>query len=186
MRTKTCRLCGLTFESAKSEAVYCPACSPKARAATVIRQRTCKQCGASFPGGPRAWYCPDCRLERRRAADARSKRDGAARPIGSTDLCAICGAEYTVDGPLQKYCKACAEDAVKATVSAHKRIYNAEHQEHLDAIARERKEGIKPCKICGKPIISTQPTVTCSPECAAVLRSRWQHDADAKRRGRKT
>jgi rubrerythrin len=27
----------------------------------VIRTRTCRQCGKEFQGGPRAWYCPECR-----------------------------------------------------------------------------------------------------------------------------
>ena len=29
-----------------------------------LRQRTCRACGRSFLGGPRAWYCRQCRLGR--------------------------------------------------------------------------------------------------------------------------
>ena len=29
--------------------------------------RTCRQCGRTFWGGPRAWYCPECRKERQAA-----------------------------------------------------------------------------------------------------------------------
>lgn len=91
-----------------------------------------------------------------------------------------------MEGGRQMYCKDCADQAVKANVSAAKRIYNAENYDHLDAIARERKEGIKICQVCGKPVMEKSTTVTCSPECAAIQRSRWQRDADLKRGKRKT
>lgn len=32
----------------------------------MIRQRECKTCGRSFEGGPQAFYCPECRVIRRR------------------------------------------------------------------------------------------------------------------------
>lgn len=186
MRTKVCQLCGNPFRSEKSEAVYCSECSPKARAATVVQPRVCRQCGCSFMGGPRAWYCPDCRKKRKRESDARHYRLGSARPLGSKDFCTVCGKEYFVESARQMYCKDCAEAATKANVSASKRVYMAQNHERLDAIARERKKGIKLCKICGKPITAESPTVTCSPECAATLKAQWQRDADSKRGKRKS
>lgn len=73
----------------------------------AIYDRICRTCGVSFPGGPRAWYCPDCRLERRRISDRKRKKEGTIRPLGSKDICQNCGAEYTVESGLQKYCPTC-------------------------------------------------------------------------------
>lgn len=33
---------------------------------STLRMRVCRQCGIEFMGGPRAWYCPTCRIERQR------------------------------------------------------------------------------------------------------------------------
>ena len=67
-----------------------------------MRDRICRQCGMSFYGGPRAWYCPSCRTER--ARERNRNFVAAARPIGSTDKCAVCGKEYIVKAGRQKYC----------------------------------------------------------------------------------
>ena len=54
-------------------------------------------------GGPRAFYCPNCRRIRQREANERArKRGGATRPIGSIDKCKLCGAEYVVNSGRQK------------------------------------------------------------------------------------
>lgn len=49
----------------------------------VVRPRTCRQCGTTFEGGPRAWYCPACRELRRREAQAKYREKGrkADRPM---------------------------------------------------------------------------------------------------------
>lgn len=65
-----------------------------------------------------------------------------------------------MEGGRQMYCKDCADQAVKANVSAAKRIYNAENYDHLDAIARERKEGIKICQVCGKPVMEKSTSIS--------------------------
>lgn len=81
-----------------------------------IYERTCQQCGVSFQGGPRAWYCPDCRLQRKNqtTADYRNrKRAGKVREIGSIDICQNCGEKYVVNSGLQRYCKKCAPEMIK-------------------------------------------------------------------------
>ena len=75
-----------------------------------LTPKTCTTCGAGFPGGPTAKYCPTCRAERIHQHDRerhQRKLAGKLRHIGSTDLCAICGASYTVNAGPQKYCPVC-------------------------------------------------------------------------------
>ena len=62
-------------------------------------------------------YCPECRKGRQKKADReRKKCKASARPIGSIDTCEICAKEYIVSSCSQKYCKECAENAVKEKV----------------------------------------------------------------------
>ena len=78
----------------------------------IYDNRVCKTCGRTFSGGPRAWYCPECRHERKLAADLEyHKRDkmGVSRQLGSQDLCQRCGKPYTVCSGLQRFCPECAE-----------------------------------------------------------------------------
>ena len=99
--------------------------------AVVVKTRTCRQCGASFDGGPRAWYCPTCRAERKREATARYRGKGrkADRPIGSTDKCVVCGTEYVVKCARQKYCPGCAYEAVRAVDRPASRAWNQAHKD---------------------------------------------------------
>lgn len=114
--------------------------------AAVILPRTCRQCGAVFDGGPRAWYCPMCRAERAKEASARYKRKGKAdRPLGSVDKCVICGKEYTVNSARQKYCSDCAYEAVRAIDRPMSKKWNQEHKETCYPVKnakrnQERKE----------------------------------------------
>ena len=74
--------------------------------------RICRQCGASFKGGPRAWYCEPCRAERARERQ-RKASSKQIRPLGSTDICIVCKKEYIVNGGMQKYCTDCAPIQIK-------------------------------------------------------------------------
>lgn len=97
--------------------------------AVVVKDRTCRQCGAVFRGGPRAWYCPSCRSERQREQNRRHKAKGPDRPIGSTDICVVCGKPYIVNGSRQKYCPDCAYDAVRAVDRPSSRAWNQAHKD---------------------------------------------------------
>lgn len=72
---------------------------------TTLRTRVCKQCGSEFSGGPRAWYCPDCRHERQREQARRFREKKAKglvdRPLGSLDKCEVCGREYSTEKEIQ-------------------------------------------------------------------------------------
>ncbi len=79
----------------------------------AIYERTCKTCNRIFIGGPRAWYCPDCREIRRREYAVSFKKHGTKRPLGSTDKCKNCGKEYVVESGRQMYCLACRPSMYK-------------------------------------------------------------------------
>lgn len=74
----------------------------------IYGNRVCKQCGRTFSGGPRAWFCPDCRYERNKEKNRIHHQNGPMRKIGSIDYCVNCGKTYTVTSGLQKYCANCA------------------------------------------------------------------------------
>ena len=97
--------------------------------AVVVKDRVCRQCGAVFPGGPRAWYCPSCRAERQRESSRRHKANGTARPLGSTDYGAVCGKPYIVNSARQRYCADCAYDAVRAVDRPASRAWNQAHKD---------------------------------------------------------
>lgn len=173
--SRFCAKCGAALpEDASRDAALCDMCRKAVKQGAVIRPRTCKQCGVGFLGGPRASYCPACRLERRRAADRRHKANGAARKMGEQYPCQRCGQLYTLTGGLQRYCPACAESAVKEAVSAHKRQRTA-----------PRPPRVRPaliCEVCGKPIPEGRRTkATCSDACDAYRRRLRQYEADIKR-----
>lgn len=54
------------FPAIKVEQRVCAECFAAERS-TTIRPRTCRECGATFDGGPRAWYCPNCRAIRKKS-----------------------------------------------------------------------------------------------------------------------
>ena len=97
--------------------------------AVVVKDRVCRQCGAVFPGGPRAWYCPACRSERQREQNRRHKANGTDRPLGSTDYCAVCGKPYIVNSARQRYCADCAYEAVRAVDRPASRAWNQAHKD---------------------------------------------------------
>lgn len=167
MRLKRCNRCGKEFLAKKEWNYLCPECAMTVKRESVVRIRTCKQCGVEFSGGPRAWYCPECRKEHKRIQDREYKRAGkTSRPIGSTDLCKRCGAPYTVNSGNQMYCPDCREAAIRETVRSHKVEYSRNHQAETHARRAERCRESKVCVVCGKTFGGRGQTITCSDDCA--------------------
>lgn len=185
MRAKACKHCGRTFVPASKYTYLCPECHANAKSSGVVQDRQCRQCGAVFPGGPRAWYCPNCRKDRQREQQRKHDRNGSARLLGSTDLCIRCGSAYTVASGRQKYCPACAAVAVSETVRAHKRQYAAERSAQIAEYKAEMSSNRHVCIVCGSVYDSDVPNVTCSQACAKIRRQQIQREADAKRLPRK-
>lgn len=185
MRTIKCWHCGQIVQANK-EVALCPNCRAELKAASTLRQRTCRSCGAEFAGGPRAWHCPNCREERAKAATRAYKaraKSGKVRKIGSTDICQVCGKEYTVESGNQRYCPDCAPEAVRQIDHAQSRAWMAEHREAAAELKKERARNRKVCAVCGNIFYSSTPAVTCSGKCAKIMRSYHQAMADHKRRG---
>lgn len=166
---RVCKYCGEEYDGSPSSSA-CQMCTAKNRS-TSIRPRACVVCERFFPGGPSAKYCPDCRIERKRERDRAWRKRGAARPIGSTDICIVCGESYTVTGGLQKYCPGCAEEAIKAKDRQASIAWNRENTTVEGRRAeRQQHSATIICIICGKPFVPTNRSKCCSAECADKLR----------------
>ena len=185
MRVRYCKRCGTQFQSDKPDTCLCPFCRKKAKQDSVIRDRVCQQCGKAFPGGPRAWYCPDCREIRRKESAARRSKEGTIRPLGSIDTCEICGGEYVVNSARQRYCKNCAAEAVRQNVNPRKAEYAKENMERLKEQQKELRKDRNVCVICGAVFHASTATVTCSDKCAAELRKLRQREVDYRAGRRK-
>lgn len=156
-----------------------------------LRTRTCQTpgCGKTFPGGPRAWFCPVCREDRSKEASARYKRrrrEGLVRELGSTDQCEVCGRDYEVTGGAQRYCPSCAPEAIKAVDARQGLEYYRANTEQINPARKiARRRGSRKCVICGEWYDAPTVQITCgNEECAATLQRINQRRADAKRRGR--
>lgn len=186
MRIRHCKRCGAQFQSDKPDTCLCPVCRKKAKQDSVIRDRVCQQCGKAFPGGPRAWYCPDCREIRRKESAARRSKEGTIRSLGSIDHCEICGGEYIVNSSRQRYCKSCAAEAVRQKVNPHKAEYAKENMARLKEQQKELRKDRTVCLICGKVFTASTATVTCSDACAAELRKLRQRESEYRTGRRKS
>ena len=94
--------------------------------------RICRECGVTFSGGPRAWYCPTCRAERSRQHNKQHKmrkRNGVVVPIGSVISCEICGKETVKNSGQQRFCKECAPQHLKEIDNAQSLRWKAENPE---------------------------------------------------------
>lgn len=182
MRSKQCRSCGAIYETEKIGSYLCPACALQSRRDSVCRDRVCVDCGVTFTGYPRSLRCPACR-DAHAAELARARGGKTARPIGSIDYCTVCGRPYAVTSGRQKYCPDCKTAATMEAVRDHKRRYQADYSADPEHKAAKDANGAgdKVCVICGALVPRGSPTVTCSPDCAAMLRKLRQREADVRR-----
>lgn len=179
---RICKNCGTEFEAKTKFIVVCPCCHDKIKHSPTIVEKTCKECGKAFNGGPRAWYCPECRKERQLEAGREHRRKGSGRKIGSTDICERCGKPYIVNGGNQRYCTDCAKVAIYESIRENKLQYQAEYREkHPDGRKTQTV-----CIICGKPFVATKSTSTCSAKCAKEAARLSQNRSDIKRGRRKS
>ncbi|MCU6709375.1 hypothetical protein M6D81_11715 [Paenibacillus sp. J5C_2022] len=147
--------------------------------------RKCRTCSVTFTGGPRAYYCPACREERKRQTTneyKRRKQQGGVRPLGSTDKCEMCGGEYIVEGGLQRFCPKCRpvhnKEYDRATSLAYyrenrdwvnprryklRKAWYAANKDRINAVRRVKTARLKlirqmfdRCPQCGKPWIEPQ------------------------------
>jgi membrane protease subunit (stomatin/prohibitin family) len=173
---RKCAECGKIFIPSFDDQVKCSDCAEKSKK-SVMRDRTCRECGKTFSGGPRAWYCPECRTIRQKAAKQRYQSKGPSRALGSMDKCEICGKEYIVKSARQRYCPDCAEEAVKKADNAQGREYMQEYRK-----TRQRKT-TRFCVLCGQPIPDGRQKY-CSDACLNASAKESQRKTE-ERRGKK-
>ncbi|RKN74981.1 hypothetical protein [Paenibacillus ginsengarvi] len=144
------------------------------------RRKLQDACGRQFEGGPRAYYCPECRRERMLKANRESKartRKGTTRKLGSIDACERCGKDYKIASALQRFCPECRP------------IHSAEHDretwiqfyhKNKDRInpARNDRRRIEPtreCVVCDTVFEHKGTTsLTCSHDCSrAYINKNW-------------
>lgn len=184
MALKRCKYCGKDFVPTRKGQAACEDCLAAARS-TTIRPRTCRACGTTFDGGPRAWYCPSCRAERQKESSRRARKEGTKRPLGSIDHCVICGKEYVVNSARQRYCPDCAPEAYAAADREASKAWNAANDYYAKR-AQSPRSGIRLCVICGEPLPPNSGGVTCSHECHRKRIILSQQEADIKRGKRKS
>lgn len=126
-----------------------------------LAPRTCRQCGKTFIGGPRAWYCPDCRLERKREELRRyrqRKAAGKSIKLGETiGHCEVCGKEFIYTAANQKYCPECAPKAIAEIDRQQgrgwlKRAVKKHGQQYAEERNAEKRVNRKYCVDCGAPL----------------------------------
>ncbi len=186
MRQRMCKNCGKVFNvPTGKEAYLCEECAQKSKSNSVIRERTCKICGASFMGYPRSFFCPDCSAERKKQQKKIYNQRKPSRPLGSMDICVACGKQYIVNSARQRYCPECAKEQVAKNIRAHKREYMAENANKSQALKEDTRGKRYICPICGKEFEKHSTRVTCSPECEKEYRRIKQNKADIRRGRRK-
>lgn len=165
MRTqRNCKHCGKIYYGGV-DSLYCPECAQMARKNNVVRDRICIDCGTTFPGGPRARRCPECRHVAMLEASRRSRQRGTIRPLGSVDVCPVCGQEYIVVSGRQKYCSDnCQRAAVLEWQRERKKEYNTD-QRVVQARKSRRAERQKVCAYCLRPFWESSSTNLCSNYC---------------------
>lgn len=143
----------------------------------MIAERICRECGRTFAGGPRAWYCPECRYLRAKVAAAGYRRNGPTRKLGSADTCAACGGGYVVTSGMQRYCPDCSRAAVMAVDRRQGLAYYAAVKGTSNPArnAKRRKTGLV-CVVCGATFDACgKPTICCSDECRREnFNRRWR------------
>lgn len=147
-----------------------------------IYDRICRQCGASFKGGPRAWYCPSCRAIRQREQAARRRRLGPNRHLGDIDQCIICGKDYIIEGGLQKYCPDCAPEQIKAIDKIQGLQYYHTNKDKINSVRKIKRRTMRPCPICGKEYWAVGHKLACCDEHKKqIIKSRTNYKPSSVR-----
>lgn len=109
------------------------------------------------------------------------------RPLGSIDTCIVCGGEYTVTGPNQRYCPDCAPCAVMEVDAAQGLDYYEAHKDDINPARRAKRRGVcklTPCPECGRGFVKRGMAVVC-PSCRPAWKKHQRAMLDARRSPRK-
>lgn len=154
----------------------------------MIQNRTCRECGCSFKGGPRAYYCPSCRTERTKQTNAdyrRRKLAGDVRTIGSTDKCDRCGKEYTVEAGLQRFCPKCQPiHAAEYDRNTSLPFYHANKDRINPPRKLKRRTRSDICAWCNNKFEPINGSTTCSDECKRKLGNKHSRNFHRRQKDR--
>ena len=141
---------------------------------SIYDNRICKSCGITFSGGPRAWYCPECRRLRQNELSRKRYGRPPARRLGSTDTCQNCGATYIVASGKQKYCEKCRPEMAKKIDAEQSLEYYNKNKDTINPKRYEKREEKRKsiCVICGKIYDKTNPSLCCSDECRRIYKEK--------------
>ena len=157
---------------------------------TTLMPQICTICGVCYMGGPNAKYCPSCRAEKQkeynRAAKAR-KKAGKSILLGKTiGICAKCGNRFIYQGALQKYCKKCADEAIRENDRIKgrgnlRRTIEKHGQRYADERNAARRVPLKHCKDCGMSLAGLQPNREYCDKCKKKRVRYNYYSADCRR-----
>jgi hypothetical protein len=155
----------------------------------MIQDRTCRECSCSFKGGPRAYYCPSYREDRKKQAtreyNAR-KRKGQVRHIGSIDTCERCKKDYTVESGLQRFCPECKPIHTLEYDRETALPFYHENKDRINPVRNDRRRvGERNCDFCGKSYIQTDRQLTCNDECKRQLKNKKWNETYGPRYAKK-
>lgn len=154
----------------------------------MLQQRICNTCSKSFDGGPRAYYCPSCRADRKREAKARyqeRKRNGAVRPIGSVDACEMCGDPYAVEGGLQRFCPTCQPIHAAEYDRQTSLPFYHKKKDRVNPVRNEKRRiRSNRCLWCDKEFEPVNGSTTCSYECKRLLANKRQREYQERKKMR--
>lgn len=144
----------------------------------MMLTKNCQQCGRSFQGGPRAYCCPDCRIERTRETNRKHKQRlkmGATRKLGDTDKCERCGKECIVNAGLQRFCPDCREEHTKEHDKITSLRFYHQNKLRINPVRNiKRRIGPIKCAWCGKEFEPHNSRLTCSSECSKdLINHKW-------------
>lgn len=137
--------CGNTFTTTISKirrninSCGCKKTKPKSN----IKERECRECGKKFEGGTRAWYCPDCRVIRRRESakkTAENRKKGALKSPGKEMVCENCGKTVIRNAPNQRFCEECGKENEKELARQQSLDYYAKNKEEINVVRRGSKK----------------------------------------------
>lgn len=150
----------------------------------AIYDRECRYCGITFKGGPRAWYCPECRRLREAERAKKYRNDGFQRHLGDIDICKNCGKKYIVQSGPQKYCPDCKIEMERKLGAKQSLEYYNKNKDEINPKRNERRRAIeKSCVVCGKLFYSPDCSKCCSEECShELLKSNQRLVYDKRRR----
>lgn len=195
-----CAVCGKSLP--KGQQRYCgEACRKKADARRV-KQNTgrprgnpearwlthCVDCGKLIYRPIKCIRCEACQLVINKYRHKVQQRTEPSRPLGSTDICQVCGKPYVVQASLQKYCPACRDVGAKQSISKRKSAYRIARMNDPEIAqkTREAKHCIpspKFCAHCGKPFFSKNRAMYCCDACRQAGSMAYHKEYEANRAG---